>query len=623
MSAITFGAKRSSNSSGVLTEAEILTAANINEVKTAVNDNYSIINTMRGKEYYPSASEADHGVAGNGNSIKTMVEAIGVSTNATIILKHTGSSSTTTYTLTTSEEIPSNINFIIERGAVINGAGTLTISGEFKGSTGCFGSSITVLFGVGSNEKVRPEYWGTGTGAVLKAVDAVEETGIPVILTGGVNYPFATTLSITTDNMVIKGTNTSSNDWDDSISATLEYTGTSGTAVQLGKAPGASITMMRNTRLENLTIKVTENTDVAIDMWQCTNATLRKVHIGGNSDKDLSYNYGLRIRGGVNNLFEMVSIRGNGDGTATSDNWLRYGVYIENGYSNDPATTTTFLKTYISLCWRGLSHGPNVHASYYDSIFESCTTKAMEIYGIARFFGCWWEDVPEVAYVSFGTSTSKALFISGSQSINIGTNQNFITSAAATERIVLIGNKFSSSHASPVIIQTSGTAPIVTSISNTFPTNSVLIESAYAHLATVFSVEEGILSTASVDLVKAYISTGNVSARHLKGFRINNYGQTTDTVLTLPAAEAGMNAIFEIVDTSNYLHFAPPSGTAFMFVDSTGAIAVMAANEKIVIAQLDMAIGEELKITTYQTGASTYAYKVVQTIGDGAAQETP
>ncbi len=54
-----------------------------------------------------------------------------------------------------------------------------------------------------------------------------------------------------------------------------------------------------------------------------------------------------------------------------------------------------------------------------------------------------------------------------------------------------------------------------------------------------------------------------------------------------------------------------------------GSISTMAIDEKIVIAQANMVVGEELLIKTIQTGASTYAYKIIQTVGDGAAQETP
>jgi hypothetical protein len=79
-----------------------------------------------GNYYYPDADAADQGVTGSSNTIKYYVDLIGAD-NATIFLRHGSSSATTTYTLTTSETIPANITLKVERGAVIDGAGTLTL----------------------------------------------------------------------------------------------------------------------------------------------------------------------------------------------------------------------------------------------------------------------------------------------------------------------------------------------------------------------------------------------------------------------------------------------------------------------------------------------------------------
>ena len=112
--------------------------------------------------FYPSANAVDHGVAtASKSSIKDYVDAIGTSLKATLILKHNSSGNTTTYTLTTSETIPSNITLIIEDGAILDGAGTATINGSFEhGLSQCFGASITVVFGSGSIPCDYPEWWG-------------------------------------------------------------------------------------------------------------------------------------------------------------------------------------------------------------------------------------------------------------------------------------------------------------------------------------------------------------------------------------------------------------------------------------------------------------------------------
>ena len=92
--------------------------------------------------FYPDCTETDQGVTGNGKTIKAFVDAIG-SDKATIHLRHNSGSATTTYTLTTSETIPDNISLEIENGAILDGAGTLTVNGPFEcGVYKCFGVEI-------------------------------------------------------------------------------------------------------------------------------------------------------------------------------------------------------------------------------------------------------------------------------------------------------------------------------------------------------------------------------------------------------------------------------------------------------------------------------------------------
>lgn len=144
--------------------------------------------------YEVDASETDQGATGNHRTIKAYVDAIGSSKIATIKLRHTGAGNATTYTLTTSETTPSNITFVIEPGAILDGAGTLTINGPFPHGddlTQKFGSSINISFGVGSIKEDYPHWWindgaGTagdpwtsdsGTAGVQEAVDSMGAYG--------------------------------------------------------------------------------------------------------------------------------------------------------------------------------------------------------------------------------------------------------------------------------------------------------------------------------------------------------------------------------------------------------------------------------------------------------------
>jgi len=136
--------------------------------------------------YFPDKDESDHGATGNGLSVKRIVDKIGTSKNATIVFTHTGTSDTTTYTFTTDETIPSNIRVVMQPGAIIDGAGTLTISGPFEaGPYQVFGSSITVSFGSGAVKEVYPEWWGIdGTADDIQIEAAYDAVGAnaPVIL---------------------------------------------------------------------------------------------------------------------------------------------------------------------------------------------------------------------------------------------------------------------------------------------------------------------------------------------------------------------------------------------------------------------------------------------------------
>jgi len=114
--------------------------------------------------YLPEYDAADQGVVGDSDTINYAVDTISTDWG-TIYLRHNSGSRKTTYTLTTSESIPLNIDFITEKGVIIDGAGTLTF--DNAGQIGAqpkqkiFGSSITVVFTNGGT--AYAEWWGENT----------------------------------------------------------------------------------------------------------------------------------------------------------------------------------------------------------------------------------------------------------------------------------------------------------------------------------------------------------------------------------------------------------------------------------------------------------------------------
>jgi len=126
--------------------------------------------------FYVDSTETDQGVAGNGLTIKALVDAIG-SDKGTIYLRHNSGSAETTYILTTNETIPSNITLEIENGAIIDGAGTLTVNSPKNGVVTVFpvtdGNSFNVLLPDGT----WLDTTGSTTQGLQEAVDVMAANG--------------------------------------------------------------------------------------------------------------------------------------------------------------------------------------------------------------------------------------------------------------------------------------------------------------------------------------------------------------------------------------------------------------------------------------------------------------
>ena len=156
-----------------------------------MNENFTYLMARNG--YLVDSTEADQGVAGSGNSVKDLVDAIGVVKKATLFFPHHAiDGNTTVYTFSTTVVIPANINIAIQPGAILtddaNNA-TLKIYGpmdaplaqifDWGNGTGYVrfglnsGGPITVLPKV---TEVFPQWWGAdGDNMTSDDTDAMEE----------------------------------------------------------------------------------------------------------------------------------------------------------------------------------------------------------------------------------------------------------------------------------------------------------------------------------------------------------------------------------------------------------------------------------------------------------------
>lgn len=112
-------------------------------------------------QYYPNNTVTDQGGT-TGRSVKNLVDAIGSSKNATIVLKHSSNSNTTSYLFETNETSPSNITLEIEPGAYIDGNAILTIYSpaniKAEKDQKIFANPNIVIFTNGGD--LYPSWWG-------------------------------------------------------------------------------------------------------------------------------------------------------------------------------------------------------------------------------------------------------------------------------------------------------------------------------------------------------------------------------------------------------------------------------------------------------------------------------
>lgn len=305
-------------------------------------------------EYVIDVSNADQGVVGNGKTINAYVDAIGTSKKATIKVNHTGPGNETTYTLTTSETIPDNITLEIENGVIIDGAGTLTIEGQFKSELfQVFGSSITVT----GLKIAYPEWWcinevpGTTdmTAAIQAAIDTLAEN---IFISAGVHK--------VSSELVISPSQDGTPDG--RVGQTVHGAGQYKTIISASSTTANVITftpyapateeMLFNCGLKSLTItaEAVQHTGIAINLFQCSNFVLYDIGVE-------LYQRGIVVSGGQLNSLTNFRITCYNSTSIITDGAL---LEFNSALKSDAVTYQTPFTTNITNC--GLQSNGNVNA---------------------------------------------------------------------------------------------------------------------------------------------------------------------------------------------------------------------------------------------------------------------
>jgi hypothetical protein len=104
-------------------------------------------------------------------------------------------------------------------------------------------------------------------------------------------------------------------------------------------------------------------------------------------------------------------------------------------------------------------------------------------------------------------------------------------------------------------------------------------------------------------------ATGNISSNQCSGGLINNYGQTNDTTLTLPACVEGMNLIVFLSTTVAKFFLLHPNASDYIYLDGVlGAI-----HKGVQVASA--AAGNCIQLIAVKNGASKYDWAATTVSG--------
>jgi hypothetical protein len=256
---------------------------------------------------------------------------------------------------------------------------------------------------------------------------------------------------------------------------TLRYYGT-GTALQIGIAPGVNGNFIRETNIQNLRIEVDNNTARAMHVWQSSQGYFKNISIFGN--KGLG-NIGLHVQAGTTNIYEQIFVNGQGQtiGSGVAD-YLGSGMKLDLGYLNDLATTTVFRRCYITYCNHGVDM--NYRYDFEDTVFESCDVGVASIsYMTSNFQRCWWEANITLDIYFAGNSDGDTALINNSL-INSYTRQIFFATGNGAQQITIDGCQIVTSNANPQLFgggaNIVATSPpgLLTLSNNRFSANTIL-----------------------------------------------------------------------------------------------------------------------------------------------------
>lgn len=323
-----------------------------------------------------------------------------------------------------------------------------------------------VMVRVGFNEglKITPQLFGakadwngvsgTDNSTALQAwIDFAEFHTSPIQLTLPVgSYYYTTGLTIVSDCITIIGEGSpsvgrGSESSSTTRGATLRYSGT-GTGLLIGNNPDVDGTWLRKARIENVRIEVDDDTAIAMRCWMLVGCLFENIAIFGHKG---NANIGLRVEGGVNNVYERIDIQAHGQTTAATP--ADYGIALSArlGYNNDPITTTVFRDCYFHYAYRAAEIDYVVNFEY--CIFEASYRGVHAVsYMNSTFERCWWEANEELD-VYFGNTNSQSRF--NRCKFNSYSRQTYFNSGSGFKHVTFLNTEFGSSNAAPILFATS------------------------------------------------------------------------------------------------------------------------------------------------------------------------